>query len=208
MIRVVKKPEIRWQEIVTISRDLFLEKGYEKTTLQDVMNKAGIAKGTIYHYFNSKESLLEAVVENLADQYVFKLKEILDKSKGNALEQMKALLIASNVTNQQGKMLEQLHQPGNIGLHTRLLALTITKMAPLYASLIQKGCEEGLFKSENPLETAEFILAGIQFMTDSGFYPWKKGDILRRSHTIPAFVEIQLGAEKGSFNFLKSEIFH
>lgn len=202
MIRVVKKPEVRWQEIVSIARGLFLEKGYEKTTLQDVMNKAKIAKGTVYHYFNSKEALLEAVVENMADEYIASLRAVLDKTKGDARLRMKALFNASNVKDQQGEKIAQLHEAGNIELHTRLLALTLTKMGPLYADVIRQGCEEGIFKNENPLETAEILLAGIQFMTDSGFYPWKKEDLLRRSKAIPVLVEVQLGAAKGSFNFL------
>lgn len=167
------------------------------------MNKAGIAKGTVYHYFNSKETLLEAVVENIVDEYIARLQSILEKNKGNALERMKALFLASNVSHEQGRLIEQLHRASNIGLHARLLALTLTKMGPLYADVIRQGCEEGIFKNENPLETAEILLAGIQFMTDSGFYPWKKDDLLRRSNAIPALAEAQLGAAKGTFSFLK-----
>lgn len=202
MIRMVKKPEERWQEIVSAAKELFLEKEYEKTTLQDVMNKVGIAKGTVYHYFNSKEELLEAVVENMVDEYVVRLRAVLEGAKGGAMERMQALILASNVANEQGETIERLHRTGNIGLHARLLALTLTKMAPLYAEVIQQGCEEGIFKTEHPLETAEVLLAGIQLVTDVGFYPWSIEDLIRRSNAIPALAEMQLGAAKGSFSFL------
>lgn len=202
MTRVVKKPEERFQEIVSAAQELFLEKEYEKTTLQDVMDKVGIAKGTIYHYFKSKEELLEAVVGNMVDKYVAGLRTVLDATKGGALERMQALIMAGNVANEQGEMIEKLHRAGNIGLHTRLLALTITKMAPLYADVIQQGCEEGVFKTAHPLEAAEVLLAGIQIISDVGFYPWSNEDLLRRSKAIPAIAEMQLGAAKGSFNFL------
>ena len=59
MARIVKKPEERRQEIIEAARELFQAKDYEKTTMRDVMDKLGIAKGTIYHYFRSKEDLLE-----------------------------------------------------------------------------------------------------------------------------------------------------
>lgn len=202
MIRLVKKPEERWLEIVSAAQELFLEKEYEKTTLQDVMNKVGIAKGTVYHYFNSKEELLEAVVGKMVDEYVSELSAVLAGVKGSALERIQALILASNVASEQGEMLERLHRAGNIGLHARLLALTLTKMAPLYAEVIRQGCEEGVFKTEHPLETAEVLLAGIQLVTDVGFYPWSKEDLIRRSNAIPALAEMQLGAPKGSFNFL------
>lgn len=202
MGRKVKKPEERWQEIVSAAQELFLKKEYEKTTLQDVMNKVGIAKGTIYHYFNSKEELLEAVVENMVDQYVTGLRGVLEGVKGGALEQMRTLIMASNIANEQKEMLDKLHRTGNIGLHARLLAFTLTKMAPLYADVIRQGCEDGIFSTEHPMEAAEVLLAGIQFVTDVGFYPWNKQDLMRRSDAIPSLVEMQLGAAKGSFSFL------
>jgi hypothetical protein len=99
-------------------------------------------------------------------------------------------------------VVEQLHRPGNIGLHTRLLALMLTQMAPLYADLIRLGCAEGVFRTEHPLESAEFVLAGIQLITDVGFYPWNETDLKRRAQAVPALVEAQLGAAKGSFSFL------
>lgn len=202
MIRMVKKPEERWWEIVSAAQELFLEKEYEKTTLQDVMNKVGIAKGTVYHYFKSKEELLEAVVENMVDEYIIALQAVLEGVKGGALERMQALILASNVVDEQEEKIERLHRAGNIGLHARLLALALTKMAPLYADVIRQGCEEGVFKTEHPLETAEVLLAGIQLMTDVGFYPWSKEDLIRRSKAIPALAEMQLGAAKGSFSFI------
>ena len=56
MVRIVKKPEERRQEIVSASRSLFLAQGYERTTMQDVMLKLRIAKGTTYHYFSPKRT--------------------------------------------------------------------------------------------------------------------------------------------------------
>jgi AcrR family transcriptional regulator len=202
MARVVKKPEVRREEIVSAAQDLFLRNEYEKTTLQDIMRKVKIAKGTIYHYFTSKEELLEAVVKNMAHQYVSRLRTILERVEGNAMERLQALIVASNMSNEQQEVVEQLHRPGNIGLHTRLLALMLTQMAPLYADLIRLGCAEGVFRTEHPLESAEFVLAGIQLITDVGFYPWNETDLKRRAQAVPALVEAQLGAAKGSFSFL------
>lgn len=201
MIRVVKKPQERREEIISVAQELFLENEYEKTTLQDVMNKLGIAKGTIYHYFNSKEELLEAVVENMADAYVKRLCLVFEEVKGNALDRMRSLVSAGRVANGEGGLMERLHMGGNMGLHLRLLALIVMKIAPLYADVIRQGCSEGIFKSEHPLETAETLLAGIQFITDVGIYHWSKEDIARREAAIPALLEMQLGAPKGSFNF-------
>lgn len=200
MSKIVKKPEVRRQEIVTAAKELFIEKDYHTSTMQDVMNRLDIAKGTIYHYFKSKEELLEAVVEELSETYLNSVKDKFSKSKGKALKRMQALMEAG--ISSDDKLLEQLHRPGNIDLHTRLLAVTISKLAPLYAEVIEQGCDEGVFDVKHPLESAELLLAGIQFLTDIGCYPWKEEDLQRRQAAIPSLVEAQLHATKGTFNFL------
>lgn len=205
MTRIVKKPEERRREIIETARQLFQQKGVEKSTLQDVMVALNIAKGTIYHYFKSKEELLEAVVENLVDEYLTDLNSVLDRTPGNALERIQALVAAGNVEEQNREVLDALHRPENIGLHTRQLALLLSGLSPLYASVIQQGCDEGLFHTDSPLECAEFLLAGIQFLTDVGFHPWTPEQLARRSQALPALVEALLGAPKGSFNFLSKQ---
>ena len=202
MTRIVKKPEERRREIIAASRQLFLEKDYEKATMQDVMFKLQIAKGTTYHYFKSKAELLEAVVEDIVNEYLADVEKALEKSKGKALVKMRALFSASKVKGSLAKTMEALHRPGNVGMHTRLLAVTILRLAPLYALVISQGCQEGIFQTEYPLESAELLLAGIQFLTDQGCYPWGSEDLKRRSAAIPALIETQLHASKGSFNFI------
>lgn len=202
MVRVVKKPEERRREILLASRNLFLKQGYENTTMQDVMTKLQIAKGTAYHYFKSKEELLAAVVEDMVTDYIAEVEKALHECKGNALDKMRVLFDAGSVAHRQTETMDNLHRPGNMGMHVRLLAVTMSRLAPLYASVISQGCEEGLFRTGHPLESAEMLLAGIQFIIDVGCYPWSPQDLERRARVIPMLIENQLHARKGAFSFL------
>lgn len=202
MVRTVKKPEERRQEIIVIARELFQRKNYESTTMQDIMNALGIAKGTIYHYFKSKEELLEAVIEDSVHEYIAGMEKVLNETEGTGLDKMRTLIISGNVEKQYEDILEHLHRPGNVSMHTRQLAVTVSKLAPLYEISIQQGCEEGIFQTKHPLECAEFLLAGIQFLTDIGFHSWSGEELTRRAMAIPALIEAQLHAPKGSFDFL------
>lgn len=202
MVRVVKKPEERRREIVSASRDLFLKQDYENTTMQEVMTKLRIAKGTAYHYFKSKEELLEAVVEDMVAEFMAVVEKAMNECHGNALEKIRVLTTAGRVAPHQKETLENLHRPGNMGMHVRLLAVTLTRLAPLYAKVISQGCEEQLFATEHPLEAAEILLAGIQFVTDVGCHPWSRQDLERRGKAIPSIMEACLKAPAGSFNFL------
>lgn len=204
MVRIVKKPEERRREIILASRSLFLKRGYERTTMQDVMKVVGIAKGTTYHYFKSKEELLQAVVEDMVTDYISAIEKSLNECEGMALEKMQALISAGRVASSSSNVLDDIHLSHNREMHARLLAVAITKLAPLYARVISQGCEEGVFHVEYPLECAEILIAGIQFVMDVGCYPWSQEDLDRRMRVIPSLIERQLNAPKDSFNSLFS----
>jgi AcrR family transcriptional regulator len=202
MVRIVKKAAERRSEIVKTARHLFQTKEYDKTTMQDVMDLLGIAKGTIYHYFKSKEELLEAVIENIVDENIEQMQLVISEMKGNALEKIRILIGTGSIAENNNEVLDHLHQPGNTGMHTRLLAVALIKQAPLYAELIRQGCREGIFQTDAPLECAEFILSAIQFLTDAGIYPWTQQDLVRRARAFPGLIEAQLKAAPGSFQFM------
>lgn len=206
MARIVKKPTERKSEIVNAARYLFQTKEYDKTTMQDVMDHLDIAKGTIYHYFDSKEALLEAVIENIVDTSIEHMQTLMQTSKGTALEKFQILVTASNISDDNNAILNHLHRPGNAAMHARLFAATLIKQAPLYAQLIQQGCQEGIFQTDFPLECAEFILCAIQFLTDVGVYPWTQKDLNRRARAFAELVEQQLKAPSGSFHFIANHI--
>lgn len=206
MVRVVKKSEERRSDILNAARYLFQTKDYEKTTMQDVMDALKIAKGTIYHYFKSKEALLEAVIEDMVEKNIGQMQALLRKAKGNALDKMQLLIAKGDMASDNKKLLDHLHRPGNDAMHIRLLAATLIKQAPLYAELIEQGCEEGIFKTDTPLECAEFVLSAVQFLTDMGIHPWSQEDILRRVRAFPRIIEQLLQAPAGSFHFLLSQM--
>ena len=107
------------------------------------------------------------------------------------------IVLREEVAPRQTDTLDKLHRPGNMGMHVRFLAVTLSRLAPLYARVISQGCEEEHFRTEHPLECAEILLAGIQFVTDIGCYPWSQQDLERRARAIPALIENQLHAPKG-----------
>lgn len=194
----------RRQKIIETARQLFQTKDYADISMQEVVEKVGIAKGTIYYYFNSKEDLLRTVVENIIDEDIERKQSVLETTHGNALDKMRALFALDSMATKYPGILESLHKPGNAGMHTQLLAVTIHKEAPIYAALIQQGCKEGIFQTNTPLECAEFLIAGIQFLTDRGIYPWAEADLVRRAQAFPALIEAMLKASPGSFQFMTS----
>ena len=90
-MRIVKEHDERRNEIITIAEEFFLTKGFNKTTVNDILKRIGIAKGTFYHYFVSKEEVLDAVIGQIIDQEIMRAKEI-QESDGTALEKLISFL--------------------------------------------------------------------------------------------------------------------
>lgn len=205
MARIVKKADERREEIVKAARELFQTKDYGKSTMQELITNLNIAKGTLYHYFSSKEKILEAVVENIVDEELENKERLLKSSEVkdlNALNKIRVLITQDDLAHENEQILKNLHHPENAEMHTKQLGRYITKLAPLYASVFTQGCTEGVFKTDYPLESAEFILAGVQFLTDQGFYTWSDKQIERRMEAFSFLIEKLLGAPEGSFAFI------
>lgn len=206
MVRVVKAPEERRSDIVEAARNLFLHKGYESTTMYDVMKALGVAKGTIYHYYRSKEELLEAVLQQLIENERQRTQKAFDELQGDALSRFRQLIVAISLENHDQAFIDSLHKPANAGMHVRLHAATVSMLAPFFAELCRLGIEEGVMQVEHPLETAEFILAATTFLTDIGIYPWSPERLAKRIMAMPEMIERQLGAPPGSFAFLRAPL--
>ncbi len=202
MKRIVKNSAVRKSEIIQAAKKLFLTQEYEKTTLQDIMDQLQIAKGTIYHYFASKEDLLEAVIIDMVDTHLHAIEAQLKCFQGNALQRMEKLSEFGNMAKDYPELVDPLHRPSHAGMHTRILAETLLKLAPIYEKLIRQGCDEGIFQTKHPKECAELILSSVQFLTDTGIYPWTHEDLERRIKAFPTLIEQQLQAAPGSFKFL------
>ncbi|EGO64125.1 TetR/AcrR family transcriptional regulator [Acetonema longum] len=61
MARVTKDPQERTNELIDAAEELFLTNGYDKTSVSDIVKKIGVAQGTFYYYFQTKEEILDAI---------------------------------------------------------------------------------------------------------------------------------------------------
>ena len=79
MGRTVKVYDDRRTEILSAAQELFFSKGYEATTVQEIIDAVGIAKGTFYHYFESKVDLLDALIASMTEQQLQNAQAILNE---------------------------------------------------------------------------------------------------------------------------------
>src|SRR5262245_50722329 len=90
MPRIVKAPEVRRSEILDAAQRLFISRGYETTTVNDLLEAVGLSKGAFYHHFASKEEVMEALGLRIADQSLARLAPVFERPGLAPLERLKA----------------------------------------------------------------------------------------------------------------------
>lgn len=202
-MRVSKKHEVRLNEILDAAELLFIQKGYEKTTVNDILEKVNIGKGTFYHYFKSKEEVMNAVIERMKEHVVNTAQSIADDQSMNAHEKLKRIILSLNISESSaGPMIEELHQPSNAQMHQKSIVETLKETAPILADVVKQGVREGVYNTPYPLETMEFILAANQTIFDEGIFRWKPEEVESRAVAFTHNIELLLGAAEGSFGFV------
>jgi AcrR family transcriptional regulator len=167
--RIVKTPNVRRDEILLSARKLIFTKGYEQMTIQDILNDLSIAKGTIYHYFESKQALLEAFIQQIQQETEKPFLPILNDPQKNAIEKLQGFfdvldtLRSSNI-EAVVKLARIWYRDDNTVVREKVNAAVIKHRAPLLNQIVRQGLAEGVFTSSYPDQSGEIILALLQAM--------------------------------------------
>lgn len=208
-MRVSKSPEERKKEILDVAEELFTTKGYAETTINDILQKIGIAKGTFYYYFKSKEDVMDAIVDRFIETGVRAAENIAQDSTLKASEKIFQIIMAQNPDDSgKGKMIEELHRVNNAEMHQKSLVETILKLTPILTEVIEQGIDEGTFNTPYPKETVEVLLVSSGFLFDEGIFQWEASELIQKAIAFTYILETTLGAEAGSFSYLLKKLGH
>lgn len=155
-----KYPEETIKLILDVATRLFAEKGYDRTSLQDIINETKLSKGAIYHHFVSKEDILEAVFNRIEEENTAALVKVRDDKTANGLEKLRNIIRTAVFNSNQSLILTI--TPSLLD-NPRFLALQIAQIyqnvAPKFIQpILQQGIEDGSIKIEYPKEVAEAIM--------------------------------------------------
>ncbi|MEK4498737.1 TetR/AcrR family transcriptional regulator [Bacillus sp. FSL R12-0069] len=203
-MRIVKEYEERRKEILETAERLFITKGYTKTTVNDILKEIGIAKGTFYHYFKSKEEVMDEIIMRIIKEDVAKAQVIVSNPNIPVLEKLFRVLMEQSPKSGdvKDKMIEQFHQPNNAEMHQKSLVQSIIHLSPVLAEVLEQGIEEGIFSTSYPQETIELLLSSAQVIFDDGLFQWKPEEMMRRVKAYIKMMEVSVGAKEGSFDYM------
>ncbi|MEF3305635.1 TetR/AcrR family transcriptional regulator [Paenibacillus sp. GYB003] len=156
-----KYPEETTNQILTVALDLFIRKGYEQTSIQDIINElGGLTKGAIYHHFKSKEEIMQAVIDHLFKGVDEMLSGVRDDKGLNGLEKLRKISLVSLNNPAQNEV--ALAAP-NLLRNPKLLAAQIEhiiqKAVPVYIQpIIEQGMKDGSIRTDYPRELSEVLV--------------------------------------------------
>ena len=162
-VRVLKAPAVRRAELIDCAQRLFLTRGYERTTINDVIAAATLSKGAFYHHFRSKEDMLEAIAERFARESAAFARDLRADPALNALQQLNLLLSLGRDWKREHiaelrAMFTTLLYPQNAVLYHRIVDAVSAVLAPALAQIIEQGEAEGVFDAGDPRLAAEILL--------------------------------------------------
>lgn len=166
-MRVVKEAEERKNEILDVAERLFGAKGYDSTSTNDILNEVGIARGTLYYHFKSKEEILDAMINRMTNRLVEKEEGIAAQKEVPVLQRFTMMMLALNVSdgtfNQE--LMKQLHKPQNALMHQKMEQHLLSALTPINTALIKEGITQGICHTDYPKEVAEmtFLYASTVF---------------------------------------------
>ena len=156
-------PEQTKEKIISISTALFVEKGYDKTSMQDIVNALGMSKGAIFHHFKSKEDIFDAALTNIANEQMAAYKNLLanEMKNLNARDKITQIIQISmgdsgDNDNELSKILTGRANDPKIILG--IMKFNMEKSAPLLADLLREGIIDGSISTTSPDENAEVLL--------------------------------------------------
>ena len=182
----MKKGEKRKQELLQIAYRMFISRGYENTSVDEIIEEAGIAKGTFYYYFETKEQLLEEVIGMMIDR------------ETEAAAQILAAEIP--VSQKIAGIISSLRPPENIVMHEKIRKKIVEAAIPLLSRVVEEGIAQGVFSCDCIPERVRMLLVISSVTFDDGRFT------ARDTAVFIDMAEKLLGAAPGTLGFIRDLI--
>lgn len=195
----MKKGERRKQGLLRTAYEMFITRGYENTSVDDIINAAGIAKGTYYYYFETKEAMLEEVIGMMIESEAEAAAKVLEAPIPTP-QKVVGIIASFRLEESEQPIVDTINRPENVLMHNKLNRRIIDVVVPLLSKVIEEGVNEGIFDCDNIAERVRMIL----IISNTLF---EDADFTERD--IDVFIDLTeklLGARKGTMDFIRGLI--
>jgi AcrR family transcriptional regulator len=161
-MRTRKAPEVRRQELLDVAVRLFIEDGYDDASVNDIIREAGVSKGAFYHYFASKDDVLDAVAKRWVEGAVAIVESVVAQPGPDALEKLNRVIAAVQDYRSSYRPyawhLYRLFGRGNVRLRAEVSRYGVELARDVYTRLVEQGIREGVFDTAYPDQIGGLIV--------------------------------------------------
>ncbi|HIW32747.1 MAG TPA: TetR/AcrR family transcriptional regulator [Candidatus Paenibacillus intestinavium] len=198
-MRVVKEAEERRNEIIDAADELFGQKGFDGTSTKDILEKVGIARGTLYHHFKSKEDIMDALIDRYSVRLLGTAQEIATDKSIPVVERIIRVVMALNLSGGNSKeIMEHIHKPQNALMHQKIEKIIINGVTPILTGIIHEGIQQGLFHTPYPYECMEMVVIYANTVFDDDMVQMTNEERASRIQAFVFNVERLLGVKSGT----------
>jgi AcrR family transcriptional regulator len=205
-MRIVKEPEVRKAEILDAAEKLFIEKSYERASVNDIIKSVGLSKGAFYYYFKSKEEVLGEILEKRVCEGIKRAEEIaasplptvqkcIEMILTQQLEEGYQRMVAIFQDNKDGAMIRRRSAALN-----ELDAKYILRLSPCIGKVVEEGIEAGLFSTQFPVESVQILLSAGFNLFHWDYLLWTEEEAKIKTAAFLVAMELVLGAKAGTFS--------
>jgi AcrR family transcriptional regulator len=172
MARIAKERAVRRDEILDVAQRLVYTKGYEQMAIQDILNELQIARGTLYYYFDSKQALLEALIERMQGEMELFVLPLVHDPKLSALDKLRRFFAMINQQNSAQKSLaltfmRAWYTDDNAIARQKMRATRVKRVTPWLTTIISQGVQEGSLTVAYPDQMGRVILSLLDDLVDT-----------------------------------------
>lgn len=195
-MRIRKDPKVRQTELIDAALELFSSAGYEKTMIIDIVKKAGVAKGTFFYYFPTKEAILEAICARWAIELASSFK--LKSAQLTALNKLQSFILQLSTPSQIDLLIDTLWNEKQFNLVYEIWQRQVENVFnPLLSGIIQQGNQEGTMHVSYTNETIAFLWSTLNCLWDATYLKEPSEVLLKKVQIAKSILERILGIEKG-----------
>ncbi|WP_428897232.1 TetR/AcrR family transcriptional regulator [Parelusimicrobium proximum] len=201
-MRIIKKHDDRKNEIMNAAENLFNSKGYGATTINDILRATGIAKGTLYHYFQSKEQVMHDLIMRYVNRNADAVREIVSDTNMSAVEKLRIMNTSEYTDTHKQHEMTRIQKVDNAEMHLKILLEAVQTFTPLLTQVIEQGVKEGSFKTDYPYDSAELLMILYQFIFDGEIFYLTLKEKVAKAKAHAHFMECVLHTKPGTFDFM------
>ena len=159
----VHKSHVQEDKIVAVAEEMLASKGYDNTSLNDIIHQSGIAKGTFYHYFPSKQNLLDKIISKMVRRILSPIRKVADDPGLSAIDKFNLAMKRSLDHKVANKRIYQaitrwIWKEENIKLRHKIMQKNFKLIAPEFDKIIAQGIKEGSFHVASSESAAQIVL--------------------------------------------------